>query len=85
VDAQVLGEDCELARLTVFGETLEDAIVSTLAMLAPHVQAGSTVQVLNTGVFCEECQAYHPCTERLIAQHGVDVHLEPPESSVGPN
>jgi hypothetical protein len=78
VDARVLGEDCELGRMTIFGETLEDAIVSTLALLAPHVGERSAVQILNTGVFCEECQAYHPCTERLIAQHGVDECVEEP-------
>jgi len=84
VDVRVLGEDCEIGQATVYGATLEDAIVSVLALLSPHVQDGSAVQILNTGVYCNECEAYHPCTDRLLRQHAAGVEEAPPLSMPEP-
>jgi len=72
VDAQVLGEECSLGTLTIYGETLEDAMVSVLGLLTPHIHEGAAVQILGTGVFCDECRAYHPCTDRLLQKHSAD-------------
>jgi hypothetical protein len=69
VDVRVRGEHRDLGLVTMYGATLEIAIGSTLGILSTHVEDGSTVEVVNVGVWCDECSVYHPCTERLVDLH----------------
>ena len=84
IDVQLLGEDSLLSALAVYGETLEIAVASAMVLMAPHIDAGLMIHVLNMGVFCDECTAYHPCTERLLKAHSEE-EVETESAGVGPN
>ncbi len=84
IDLKLLGDDCEMAKMSIYGETLEDAMVSAMRTMSPHIQLGAMVHVMRTGVFCDACQTYHPCTERLLSMHD-DQDALAPTAAAKPN
>lgn len=85
IDLKLLDEDGDqLAKMSIYGATLEATMASAMVVASPHIQLGLGVKAVQTGVFCDACQAYHPCTERLLSMHD-DQPTPEPTAAAKPN
>lgn len=58
--------ELEIVRFSVAGETLDQALMGSQRLVAPHIHEGLYCKVVRIGYFCPEHGCYHDVSTAII-------------------